>query len=83
MIPTTPPATPQNPTPLRSFITFSLPVVATPLKEEKGHIRGQFVAVEEVREELNERDEVEIVWRCASQSSLGGSIPTRIGEVAM
>ncbi|KAM0747406.1 hypothetical protein T439DRAFT_329133 [Meredithblackwellia eburnea MCA 4105] len=87
VLPTTPAATESDPHPLRSFLVFSVPVkdpANKAIKEEKGHVRGLYVAVEEVKEIRNEATgDVEIVWRCASQSSPGGSIPTRLAESHM
>lgn len=76
--------TSDDPHPLRSFVTFSLPVLdSTHIKEEKGHVRGLYVALEEVKEVRTDSGEVELVWRCASQSTPGGSIPTKLAESYM
>lgn len=85
VITTTPPPTETTPNPLRSFLVCSLPVNdSTPIKEEKGHVRGQLVAVEEVKEvEAANGGGVELEWRCVSQSTPGGSIPTRLAESHM
>ena len=81
---TTPDATPDDPNPLRSFLVFSLPISdETPVKEEKGHVRGLFVCAEELKEQRNDRGEVEIVWRGVSQSTPGGSIPIKLAESYM
>lgn len=46
---------------------------------EKHHVRGRYCSVEEVRKMENG----EVVWRCASMSTPGGSIPIRIAESHM
>ncbi|KAL8278840.1 hypothetical protein RQP46_008711 [Phenoliferia psychrophenolica] len=81
---TTPPATSETSNPLRSFVIFSLPISdSTPIKEEKGHVRGLYVALEELKEVRNANGGVEIEWRCVSQSTPGGSIPTKLAESYM
>lgn len=84
---TTPPSTPTNPTPLQSFIVFSLPAhlpehEATLAQLEQGHVRGRYIAVEEVREvEVDGKKKIE--WRTASRSTPGGSIPVKLSESYM
>lgn len=67
---------PSSPTsrPLRSFLVFTLPVFDPSNSmehEDKGHVRGRYTAVEEVREVETEEGRV-IEWRCASMSTPGG-----------
>ncbi|KAI5481756.1 hypothetical protein MNV49_000033 [Pseudohyphozyma bogoriensis] len=70
--------------PLRSFQVFSLPAsTPKPLPEDKGYVRGSYVAVEEIREVVGEDGKLVIEWRCASQSTPGGNIPTRIAQSHM
>lgn len=62
---------------LRSFLVFSLPIVPTErMGEEDGHVRGRYVAVEEVREIEVEEGGVTVLkiqWTCASRSTPGGA----------
>jgi hypothetical protein len=84
---TTPAPTPSNSTPLRSFVVFSLPAhlpahEAALAVSEQGHVRGRYVAVEEVREvEVDGKKKVE--WKTASRSTPGGSIPVKLAESYM
>jgi len=61
---------------LRSFAVYALPVIADTQPEEKGHTRGRFVSVEEVKE----LEGGKLLWRCASMSTPGGSIPSKLSE---
>ncbi|KAK4705189.1 hypothetical protein P7C70_g1018, partial [Phenoliferia sp. Uapishka_3] len=81
VIQTTPVATTEEPTPLRSFAVITLPVYeSTPIKEDKGNVRGSFVAVDKVKEVRNSEGDLEVVWTSISQSAMCGSMPTSLAE---
>lgn len=86
------------PTTNRSFLSFvtvirpspdTFTIVAFPVEDDrkdrpsaaldKHHVRGRYVSVEE----LSKLENGEVEWRCASMSTAGGSIPTRLAESHM
>lgn len=62
----------------RAFQVISIPVDHPEALVEKGWVRGKYVAVEQVVEDADA-----VIWRMATASDAGGSIPRFITELAM